>query len=232
MAYEYIFDRDRCWYRGACPLENDPEKCRCSCVRFMEMDYLFYSSEMPKALQNPKNLVLYPDDEDLKAFRRLKEIKDNIVEWVEQGNNLFIGSEICGNGKTTWAAKLMNRYFDQIWSGNCFKDRGYFINVSDLLFEFKLSINSNKNMDRWRSRFAEVDLVIWDDLGDDVLTPYEHQILYSIINRRIANGKANIFTSNRLDENLQTSIGGKLYSRVFNNSEIIELLGDDKRGTN
>lgn len=229
MAYEYMFDADRCWYKNACPFKGT-EECRSSCVRFMEMDYLFYTSEVPKALQNPDNLILHPDEDDLDSFYRLKKIKDNIVDWVEEGNNLLICSENCGNGKTTWAAKLMNKYFDEIWSGNCLKPRGYFINVGDLLLEFKLSINANKNMDKWRSRFQEIDLIVWDDIGDVPLTGYEHQILYSLINKRLANGKANIYTSNAVGETLKDMVGSRLYSRIYNNSEVIELVGPDMRG--
>ena len=125
---------------------------------------------------------------------------------------------------------LMNKYFDEIWSGNCLKPRGYFINVGDLLLEFKLSINANKNMDKWRSRFQEIDLIVWDDIGDVPLTGYEHQILYSLINKRLANGKANIYTSNAVGETLKDMVGSRLYSRIYNNSEVIELVGPDMRG--
>lgn len=227
--YKYVFDSDKCWYNKVCK-KYDTEECRGNCKRFMEMDYLFYKSGIPKRLQRP--IKLYPCKSDLPAFHELNDIKNDIESWVKEGNNLFIGSSICGNGKTTWAIKLMCSYFDKVWAGNCFTPRGLFINVCDLLMEFKLGINDTKIKEGVTNilKLAEtVDLVIFDDIADVSFSKYEYQIIYKIINNRINDGKSNIYTSNFLDRELENNIGTRLYSRIYNNSKVIELVGKDRR---
>ena len=36
MAYDYIFDKNKCWYTSACGKYGSPE-CNASCIRYMEM---------------------------------------------------------------------------------------------------------------------------------------------------------------------------------------------------
>ena len=53
--YKYEFDSNKCWYNKVCK-KYDTEECRGNCKRFMEMDYLFYKSNIPKRLQRPIKL--------------------------------------------------------------------------------------------------------------------------------------------------------------------------------
>ena len=48
------------------------------------------------------SIDLYPDKEDYAAFSRLKEIKNNINDFVKNGKNILIYSKNTGNGKTEW----------------------------------------------------------------------------------------------------------------------------------
>ena len=74
-----------------------------------------------------------------------------------------------------------------------------------------------------------VDLVIWDDIGVTRLKEYDHQILFSLINTRIANNKANIFTSNVIDDDLDDNIGGRLANRILDTSVIVEFKNKPQR---
>ena len=47
---------------------------------------------------------------DLQAFTDLSIIKNNIVSFAKNGNNIYIYSKIPGNGKTSWAIKLIQSY--------------------------------------------------------------------------------------------------------------------------
>ena len=74
-------------------------------------------------------------------------------------------------------------------------------------------------------------------VGDKDIIQYSKQYsnnsqyyLYSYINDRILNGKANIFTANGTPEELQKILGDRLNSRVCLDSEIIVLKGNDMRG--
>ena len=54
--------------------------------------------------------------------------------------------------------------------------------------------------------------------------------LLSIIDYRLNSSKSNIYTSNLFGKELSESLGDRLYSRIINLSEVIEFVGQDKRG--
>ena len=59
------------------------------------------------------------------------------MNFVKNGENLYIFSKNFENGKAIWAIKLMQNYFNQIWAGNGFTQRGLFIHVPSFLTKFK-----------------------------------------------------------------------------------------------
>ena len=141
MAYEFNFDKDKCWYKKICEKYNTKE-CTKRCIRYSEMDYLMYLSNIPKPRQQP--FSLQPQKEDVEAFYFLKDIQDHINEFVANGENLYIHSSNTGNGKTCWSIKLMQQYFNNVWYGNRFRCRGLFIFVPAFLNDVKKNINNPK----------------------------------------------------------------------------------------
>lgn len=229
MGYEYKFDVNRCWFKGVCSLYMNEQKCNMGCVRFMEFDSLYYQSGIPFKMQYP--IVLRPESSDKEAFLRLRDIKDSIEDWVADGNSLLIYSPICGNGKTSWAIKLMQKYFERMWAGNGFRCIGLYVNVTDFLFRAKEAITQpDDDLMVLKENLKNADLVIWDDIGVTALSKYDYDLLIGFINSRILKGKANIYTSNSTEEKLEEYLGQRLKSRIFNESEVIEFVGADRRG--
>lgn len=132
--YTYEFDREDCPYLKVCNLAYS-DKCIHSCVRYMEMDYLIYSSGLTKHQTKIKPLLA--KKADVQAFKELSDIRKNIKEFVKDGQNLFIVSHQFGNGKTTWAIRFLLSYFDSIWDGNCFKPRGLFVNIPNFIVDLR-----------------------------------------------------------------------------------------------
>jgi DNA replication protein DnaC len=172
-----------------------------------------------------------PDDCDVAAFEELARIRDNIVEFIEKGRELYIYSSIAGNGKTTWAIKLMMQYFNEVWPGNAFVTRGIFVNVPTFLSMCKSTIsNPNKDFSEMRDALGTVDLVVFDDIASTRLTEYDYNILLNYINTRYLNNKANIYTGNVNPKDLYKFVGDRLSSRIYNAQSIcIELKGGDMR---
>lgn len=192
------------------------------------MDYLLYHSQIPKKQQFPISLV--PENKDYDNFVYLVDIKDDIVNFVNNGENLYITSNYTGNGKTSWAIKMLLKYFDSVWSGNGFRIRGVFIHVPTFLNRLKADI---KNPDLEFESLVEcliyVDLVIWDDIASTGLSQYDHSQLLTYIDQRVLSGKSNIFTGNIPDkESLEKSVGARLTSRILS-GEVVELKGRDRR---
>jgi len=228
MAYKYIFDKNKCWYTSACGKYESPE-CNASCIRYMEMDFLMQNSGIPRNKQY--SVLLTPSKQDVQAFVTLKEIKDDIIAFVENGESVYIYSHNFGNGKTTWAIKLMQKYFDKVWAGNGFRCRGIFIHVPTFLTKIKEGISrKDEDFETLKSRLMTVDLVIWDDIAATKLGDFDHANLLTYIDQRKLNQLSNIYTGNLDQDELQEALGNRLASRVWNDSTPVKFVGADRRG--
>ena len=213
-----------CWYNRICT-----EQCSENCIRYKLMYSLFKQSNLPEALWNYKELICH--EKDLQVYKKLQAKSDAILNFIESGNNLYIYSENCGNGKTTWAIRLMYSYFDKIWHKSCFDCKALFVSVPKFLYNCKRSISQDvKGFEELCNLIGEVDLVIWDDIGEMKASDYEHQILFQYIDDRINSKKSNIYTSNKNKGQLEDVLCVRLASRIYNCSECIEFLEEDKRG--
>ena len=184
------------------------------------------NSGIPKNRQKPKELFAGVDYD---AFYLLNDVKEKIDEYVNIGGfNLYICSENTGNGKTSWAIKILLKYFDKIWAGNGFRVRGMFVHVPTLLA--KLKDFDNPLLKSYRENLSKADLIIWDDIAGSKLSDYDISQLLMILDDRIIDDKANIYTSNVTTQTgLAKAVGPRLASRIFNCSGIIELKGTDMR---
>ena len=203
--------------------------CTPTCMRYLEFNYLLKSSNIPKVKQKVNRLT--PDSCDVLSFEMLARIRDNIVQFVNSGRNLYIYSDVCGNGKTTWAIKLMLQYFNEIWVGNGFVRRGLFINTPTFLSTCKLTISSpDKSFDELREDLTKVDLVIFDDIASTKLSEYDYNTLLNYIDQRVLNEMSTIYTGNVKPKDMHNYLGNRLASRICNsNSTCIELKGRDMR---
>ena len=216
--------REDCWYKNVCTnMECD------ACLRYMEMKHLMDSSNIPKKRQYPDRLTA--DHCDVEAFQLLADIKDDIVNFVENGESLYIMGEHTGNGKTSWAIKLMLKYFDEVWAGNGFNVRAIFIHVPAFLMKCKDFKTVDSDFEKLRKQLFDVDLVVWDDIASTNLSGYDYSQLLIYIDNRLLSDKANIYTGNcDSREMLDERLGNKLSSRIWSSqTEIITFKGGDQR---
>lgn len=209
--------------------EESPNICSIDCIRYAEMKYLIDNSGLPNNLRG--KTILNPEPVDYNAFCSLANIKDNILDFMAEGKNLYLYSENVGNGKSSWLAKILKTYFNKIWAGNGFRRRGYFLYLPTFLIELKESIrNPNDKLDELKELLKTIDLLCIDDIAASTLSEFEHNYLLYIIETRLSNGLSTLYSSNLNEQNLTQYLGTRLKSRVFNNSQIIRLQGRDRRG--
>jgi len=188
------------------------------------MKYLMDNSGIPRVRQKPITLEAGIDYDQ---FVTLSLIKDGIADFVERGDNLYICRNETGNGKTSWAIKILLKYFDRVWAGNGFKVRGYFQHVPMFCNTLK---DFNNNHDALKNTLETADIVVWDDIAASKLSDYDISQLLIYIDKRIVNGQSNIYTGNITNyRKLETILGSRLASRVWSNSKIVELKGKDRR---
>ena len=214
--------------QDSCPYINSEVK---PCMRQYKINYLLDQALLSDAQKTRKALLLDVNKIDLQAFTDLNIIKNNIVSFAKNGDNIYIYSRIPGNGKTSWAIKLIQSYINRIWAESKLTCRVLFINVPKFLLSLKASIsNQNDYVDHINAYVNSADIVVWDDIGTKVATEFEHEHLLSLIDSRLLDNKSNIFTSNIVPNELSSFVGDRLASRIINTSKTIEFLGADKRG--
>lgn len=210
-----------CWYVNSC--EDDCSKC----VVYPQMKWQFDNSGLPKSKYMP--IHLRPQPNDRRAFDNLADIRENIEEFVEQGKNLYICGATPGNGKTSWAIKMLQTYFHYVAEGNMFETKGMFVSVPDLLLRLKDFNNPVKN--EYKENLKSCDLLVLDDIAVTGLSQYDYLQLFTLVDSRMLANKSTIFTSNITSiQELNEIIGERLASRVWGNSTIIEIKGGDMRG--
>lgn len=215
-----------CWYKGKCNLEKI--SCQENCLRFNNMNILTKNSRLPIDLQYP--IILEPDYVDVDAFKNLNTLKDNIEEFVNKGMNLYLWSEGTGNGKTTWASKLLMSYFNRIWVFSQLKCRGVYLYIPTYLNALKTQYLNNNSLSDYVQDVKNADLIVLDDLGVGKLTDFDRNNLLDLIDYRLNNHKSIIFTSNLNRQGITDLFGDRLSSRIYNSSIVIRLRGRDRRG--
>lgn len=219
----------RKYREGTCPIIN-PNVDQ-FCIKWFKIDELQNEALLTEKQKIPIKFKLDKDKTDKKAFDRLKEIRESITDFVNQGKNLYIYSHYTGNSKTYWSISLLRAYFESIWYRTGIKCRGLFINVPKYFISLKDSFNNySEYIDHIKKNVLTADLVVWDDIATKGFTEFETESLLNIINNRVDAGKANIYTSNLAGEELKQAMGDRLYSRVANMSEMIIFKSTDKRG--
>jgi len=208
-------------YKDICSLYGGPD-CNSVCERYIMTNFLLFYSNIPTKYKVRKKLSVPQCDKAAYSF--LQELRLDIREFVSGGDNLYLYGYNSSNGKTSWAANLMLKYFDQVWQGNGFIVRGMFVSVPMFLMKCK-NVMSNPDLDfeQYKERLRTVDLVIWDDIACSNLSAYDNGVLYAYISERLLNGKSNIFTGKMNREQMEGALGSNLTSRIWDSSNIVRL---------
>lgn len=215
-----------CWMRAEC----NKKECDNFCIKLFKLDYLYNQALLSSSQRQHINLYVDADGNDKDAFHRLKEIELDIEEFISEGKNIFLRSFNTGNGKTSWALRMIQAYFNKIWYKSDLTCKALFINVPRFLLSLKDNISrEDPYIAHIKQHVLSADLVVWDEIGVKSLTTFEHENLLNLINTRIDINKSNIYTSNLALDELKEKVGDRLFSRIVNNSINFELFGKDKR---
>lgn len=228
-----MIDSTSCWMTNNCYKYTTDKSCQeqdVFCPKLFRLNYLYDNALLSNSQRQNTVLRCDSDGTDIQEFRQLKQISNNIEKFVNNGQNIFIHSHITGNGKTEWAIKLIQAYFNSIWWKTDFRCRALFINVPRLMLNIKDNIsNPSEYIKHIKSNIETADIVVWDEIGTKAPTQFEFDNLFNMINVRIDNNKTNIYTSNLNENELKLVLGDRLYSRICNLSIDIEFHGADKR---
>lgn len=196
----------------------------------IKLNKLFEESGLPKKYFKPQELVERKEDSD--AWDYLESVRNDIVENVQNGLSIVICSQTVGNGKTSWAIRLLQRYLAEVALDGRIANKGTFVVCAQLLTEFG-DFNYFESMQDFLDRFEKLktcDLLVLDEIGGGMLTKASYPYLYDLINYRVDNELSTIYTTNYSDEEIIELLGQRLYSRIYDVSDVVEFIAPNVRG--
>lgn len=135
----------------------------------------------------------------------LKTAIKEVGEWDEESNYILVPKEVFDN--------------------NLFK----YYSMPRLLIEIRGLYSSNKDLDRFLNDLMKYEYLVLDDIGVEKPTDWVMETVYVLLNERYEQGKKLVFTSNKNVEELASSLGDRVASRIVEMCDIIKLNGVDRR---
>lgn len=191
---------------------------------------LLVESGVPKKYFEPQELV--PRAVDKEAWNWLNNYRENVVENIQNGKSIVITSPIVGNGKTSWAIRLLQRYIAETALDGRLVDKAVFCVSSSMLEifgDFGYFETSIQFFD-YLNRLKNCDLLVIDEIGSGRVTQVSYNHFYDLVNYRVDNNLATIYTTNYNDEQIKDVLGERLYSRIYDMSTVIEFSASNVRG--
>lgn len=229
---------EECWYyiepneeypTGGCYKCKGKEWCDEHCPIYKNMKSAFAKSGLEPQFWYPFTLKQVSIDKQ--AVNKLAEIRKNLTSFVNEGKNVLIQSSKCGNGKTSWGIKLLQKQIELNFNQSFVP--AYFVYIPSLLFEGRKSINGKGNIfDSMLSTIESCPLVMFDDIASIPLKDYDLLILSSVIEKRITRKLSSIFTTNCENDVLKVNLGDRLFDRINRLSTVVTFKGNSMRGIN
>ena len=187
----------------------------------------------PRYAQQGFETFSTPHPQQQRALLRSIEFVEAFPE-LERGL-LFVGP--CGVGKTHLSVAILKALLAR------HETSARFVDEAELLRSLQHSYgqDSQSSEEELLAPLHRAALLVWDDLGTGRPTEWVRETIHTIINYRYTNQLLTIFSSNwKLPEKstaeglsreptLSDRIGERLYSRVLEMCEIVEMKGPDFR---
>ena len=219
----------RCYAEKYC--KKDRKECSEVCGGYRVLKSLYSLSQIPERYKY--NIPLVPGKADIPAFEELDEFMKSVKDHVEAGDNLYIWSNYTGNGKTSWACKIMGYYFRKIAFSTGLENEGLYLYTPSFLEDLRNSYHEKTpEFSKVLDMVDNCKLLIIDDIGEGNPTEWVRERLTCIVNNRANNNKSMIFTSGLSPDELGEKLGAKLYSRVKMGTQVVNITGGDRRGNN
>lgn len=218
----------KCWFARIC---GSQEICShqtdlTACTRYNQMYLQTVKAGIPgmlpinHQLEKPKN----PDSLDYCVYTKLMSL--DLEKLVEDGKSIVIESSKSGNGKTTWAQRLLLKYLTKNLEKS---DVGYFLDLPQVFHEVKESISSGERLP-YDDIFKNVKLLVIDNVGHRAYSSYEKEWLLRVLSLRSLKGLSTIYTMTLSKQSSLTDmIGERLFSRIYNGSTHFVFFENDKR---
>lgn len=129
-----------------------------------------------------------------------------------------------GVGKTHLAISILRELIIE------YQIEGKFVTVERWLSRIRGAMDYiEQTQEELISSLEDCDLAILDELAVEYLTPWEEKTLRRVIDYRVKNNLPILLTTNNSVEEIKSSLGPRLFSRLRGKTGGVEMTGDDMR---
>lgn len=215
--------------------ESGRPLCQSGCTMYQKCKRAFEQGRFPDAFWDMPADFRNPP-EDFSTMRLISTVIRSIESFVNNGQNLYIHSDICGNGKTFRAVSIAKAYIRCKAAGKRYSDKWVsYLSVPQVVSEYdicdKMSYE-NENRAVMLSRLNNLnscDLVVWDDFGFNSGAYVESVILRSALMYRLSCKLSNIIVSAYSLQELRDLLSRSDFQRLSSSTIDVELLSSDFR---
>jgi DNA replication protein DnaC len=217
-------------YSGKVPLRPDAP------VSWCNAQYRLYKalelSRIPKVYLTA-NIHNFKVDEDNKIafYNDIEPAVEGIVAVVDRGTNFLIFNQGTGTGKTYAGATLLNHFIYKTCTGRRFDFElplGMFVEFATIIDDLRYR-REDADVVETMQQMRDTPFLMLDDVGAGTLSDFALEQTYLLLNYRVNNGLATLYTSNFGLEQLKKTMGSRIFSRMLMNAMPIELGGKDRR---
>lgn len=205
--------------------------CGYDCYMYHSMKSLVHLANIPAKYKD--TIQLEAVGREVEVFKELRDYGNNIKDHVSKGQGLFLYSETKGNGKTSWAIRLMRLYLQAVaLETDLNVSKAVYVNVPTFMAQTKNNISEyDEELYKLREKIQSSSLVVWDDIGRESATDYSRETLYSLINHQYESKLCQIFTSNHDITSLSkpSRLGTEIMDRVLEHCKPIKFTGKRRR---
>lgn len=197
-------------------LQNEEIRLRKSAAKAMEASFSSFS------------LGYYRKDEfvsnNITEYDYMSFVKTRAENFCKDYDNKPKGLIFAGNtgtGKTFLSKCIYNTLTEQ---------------GEDVFFDYAQNIFDKTEREKYTNigysyteKIMTCPLLIIDDLGSEMVSPFSTAMLYNILNTREENGLTNIITTNLEPDGLMKKYENRIVSRLLGNQELVLFKGRDIR---
>lgn len=222
FPYDYLeltYDCSKCYDTGY--IDNE----KCSCYRKLEAEFLYDYSNIRDLLERNNFGTLsyeYYVGDELTAFQQaVTTCKNYINNFNSDYRNLLFLGEV-GVGKTFLSSCVAKELIDKGCSVIFFSATQLFQTISNILYD-------KETLSDFMQTIYTADLLIIDDLGTEMTNDFVRSYLLSIVSERALRRKSMIYSSNKSLNDIIERYSDRVFSRLYEDCEIIELTCKDIR---